>query len=337
MAARSKRLDGRNEQILEPDLPILDSHFHLFDLPQNRYMIDEYLDDVSSGHNIIASIYCETQSFVRTTGPEWMRPLGEVEFANGIAAMTATGKYSDCKVAHGIIGHANLTFGSRIGELLDRCMNSAPERFRGVRQVTVEYPDDRPFKFIMSGRPPSGILESDGFVLGLAEVAQRGLVFDAAIFDPTLPQLTKIVDKFADLTVVLNHMGTAVGVDMSANERAEVFRRWKANLADFARRPNVHCKVGGLGMPHWGFGFEDRVDAVSSLELAAAWRPFVETAIEAFGPARCMMESNFPPDGRSAGYVPTWNAYKIITANASEDEKLALYRDNAAKLYKLEI
>src|SRR5215471_6998812 len=111
----SKRLEGRGEAILDPDLAIVDSHIHLFDLPNNRYMLDDYLADAQAGHNIVASIYCESQAFVRKDGPEWMRPLGEVEFANGIAAMTASGVYGKCRVAAGIIGHANMTLGAKIG------------------------------------------------------------------------------------------------------------------------------------------------------------------------------------------------------------------------------
>ena len=157
------------------------------------------------------------------------------------------------------------------------------------------------------------------------------------MFNPSLPRLTALVDKFPNLTFVLNHMATAVGIDMTAEEKADVFRTWRAALRELARRPNVHCKAGGLGMPHWGFEFELREDTVTSEELAKAWRPYLETAIEAFGPHRCMMESNFPPDGRSGGFTPIWNAYKIITRNASADEKAALYRDTAAKVYRLSL
>ena len=138
---KTKRLEGRDEAILEPALPIVDAHYHLFDLPNNRYMLDEYLADVNAGHNIIASVYCETQVFSRKDGPEVMRPLGEVEFANGIAAMAASGRYGDCLVNAGIVGHANMTFGSQVGELLDRCIEIAPDRYRGVRHVTLGLPE----------------------------------------------------------------------------------------------------------------------------------------------------------------------------------------------------
>lgn len=334
---QSKRLEGRDEAILEPDLVIVDSHHHLFDLPGNRYMLEDYVADATAGHNVVASVYCETQVFSRKDGPEALRPLGEVEFANGVAAMTAGGQYGPCKVAHGIIGHANLTLGSAVGELLDRCMAAASERFRGIRHVTIEYPDDRPFKYVMTYKPPKGVLETPGFPLGLAEVERRGLVYDAAVFDPSLPVLTRMIDRFPGLTVVLNHIGIAIGVDMTAQEKAEVFRTWSASLREIAKRPNVMCKIGGLGMPNWGFGFELRQDVVRSEELAQAWRPYVETAIEAFGPDRCMMESNFPPDGRSGGYVPTWNALKIITRAMSAEDKAKLYAGTACRVYRLDL
>ena len=334
---QSKRLEGRDEPILEPDLPILDSHIHLFDLPGNRYMLEDYLADAGAGHNIVGAVYCETQAFSRPDGPEHLRPLGEVEFANGVAAMCASGTYGDCKVAHGLIGHANLTLGSVVGELLDRCIAAAPDRFRAIRHVAVEPPDDRAYKYIMTFRPPRGVLDTPGFPLGLAELEKRELVFDAAIWHPSLPRLTELVDDFPNLTFVLNHMSTAVGVDMSTDEKAELFKTWRVQLGELAKRQNVVCKTGGLGMPFWGFGFETRDDVVGSEELATAWRPFLDTAFEAFGTDRCMMESNFPPDGRSSGFVPTWNAYKIVTKDFSDDEKAALYKDNAARIYDLDI
>ncbi len=332
---RTKRLEGRDEPILDPDLKIVDAHHHLFDLPGNRYMLDDYLDDAAAGHAIVASVYCETQTFSRKDGPKVMQPLGEVEFANGMAAMTATGHYGACKVAAGIIGHADLTMGADIAPLLDRCMAAAPDRYRGVRHLTVEYPDDRPFKYIMTYKPPAGVLDTPGFPLGLAELQKRGLTYDAAVFDPSLPKLAAMIDRFPDLTVVLNHAGIAIGVDMTKEEKAEVFSTWSAALRDLALRPNVRCKIGGLGMPNWGFEFELREDIVTSAELAQAWRPYVETAIEAFGADRCMFESNFPPDGRSCGFVPLWNAFKLLTKAASAEDRAALFHETAIQTYRL--
>jgi hypothetical protein len=98
---------GRDETILEPDLPIIDAHHHLFDRPGLRYMIDDYLTDTRAGHRVIASVYVETSAFARTDGAEVLRPLGEIEFANGIGAMCDSGRYG-CRVCSAIVGHARL-------------------------------------------------------------------------------------------------------------------------------------------------------------------------------------------------------------------------------------
>ena len=333
----TKRTEGRDEPILDPDLPIVDSHIHLFDLPGNRYMVDDYLADAQGGHNVLAAVYCETQTFARTSGPDHMKPLGEVEFANGVAAMTSTGRYGKCVVGAGIIGHANLTFGAKIGELLDRCLETAPDRYRGIRHVTLDYPDERPYQFIMTYRPPAGILDNPEVPKALAELQKRGLSYDAAVYDYGLPRLTEVIDGFPDLTVVLNHIGNFVGVDMDPTERGEKFAALAKNLREIAKRPNVVVKVGGLGMPILGFGFEKRSEVIGYEALAEAFRPHIDLAIDIFGPDRCLFESNFPPDGRSSGFIPTVNAYKHVLRGLSDDEKRNVFGRNAARIYRLDI
>lgn len=286
-------LAGRDEPILEPDLPIIDSHHHLFDRPQLRYMLDDYLDDARAGHRIVASVYLETQAFARTDGPEVLRPLGEVEFANGVGAMCASGTYGDCRVAAAIVGYADLRLGDPVAELLDRSLEVAPERFRGVRQVTIEDPSDAPYRFI-THRPPSGVMKSPGFRPGFAQLVKRGLTFDTAMFHHQLQDLIDLADAFPEATIILNHCGHAMAMDMDEPARAAVFRKYREMIVEVARRPNIYCKIGGLGMPFWGFRFEERQDVIGYLELASTWRPHVETCIEAFGAERCMMESNYP-------------------------------------------
>lgn len=331
-----KFLEGRNEDILEPDLPIVDAHHHIWDRPAVKYMLDEWLADINAGHNIVASVYCEAHAFYRHDGPEWLRPIGEVEFANGIGSIGASGHFGACRFCAGIVGYANMALGSKVGELLDSYLAVAPDRFRGVRHITLAYPTDLPFRS-MPHVPPSTMLESEAFPLALAELDKRGLSFDAAVFDPSLPRLGQIADQFPNLTFVVNHLGMAVGVNMGDSQRAAVFRTWFAGLKELAKRPNVMCKIGGLGMTVWGFGFEKRTNIVGYLDLAKAWSPYVEAAIEAFGPKRCMMESNYPPDAMSGGYVPIWNAYKHILRNYSDDDKAALFSKTAARVYKLNL
>lgn len=326
--------EGRDEQILEPELPIIDSHHHIWDRAGARYMMDDWLADINAGHRIIGSVYCEASEFQRKDGPEWLRPLGEVEYANGLGAVGASGHYGDCRFCAGIVGKADMLLGSRVAALLDRCLAVAPDRFRGIRQISLAYPDDRPFH-TLTHIPPSNVLESDQFPRALAELEKRGLSYDAAIFDPSIPQLARIADRFPNLPIVLNHLGLVVGIEMDEAERRDVFRRWSAALKDLSRRPNVSCKIGGMGMKVWGFGFEERSTPVSYLDLAGVWAPCVETAIDAFGPERCMLESNYPPDAASAGYVPIWNAFKHILRNYSPDEKAALFSGTANRVYRL--
>ncbi len=329
-------LVGRDEPIIEPEIPIIDAHHHLFVRPGRRYMIDDYLADARAGHRIIASVYVETSAFARPDGPEVLRPIGEIEFANGMGAMCASGSYGDCRACAAIVGHADLRLGDQVARLLDRAMECAPERFRGVRQITIEHPSAVPYRFIPS-RPPSGVMKAPGFRPAFAHLVKRRLTFDAAVFHHQLQDVIDLTDAFPDSIIVLNHCGQAMAMDMDEPGRAEVFRDYRKLMFEVGRRPNVYCKVGGLGLPFWGFRFEERQDPIGYLELATAWRPYVETTIEAFGVHRCMMESNYPPDGRSAGFVPLWNALKHIVRAASVDEKNALFHGAAARAYRMRV
>jgi len=331
-----KRQQGRDEPIVDPDLPIIDAHHHLFDRPALRYMFEDYLADVNAGHRIVASIYVETQAFARSDGDALYRPLGEIEFANGIGAIGASGVYGDCRFCAGIVGHADLRQGDQVATLLDRALALAPERFRGVRQVTIEDPTEASYRYI-THRPAGGIMQHAGFRAGFRHLAPRGLTFDTSVFHHQLPQITELAGDFADTTIVLNHLGIAMAMGMPQHARLEVFQHWRHAILELARRPNAVCKIGGLGLPFWGFGFEERADAVGYLELAEAWRPYVETVIDAFGANRCIMESNYPPDARSCGYVPLWNALKHIARAAPPEEKAALFHRTAARVYRINV
>jgi L-fuconolactonase len=338
----SKRFDGRDEPILEPELPIIDSHHHLFQRPTQggvRYLLDDYLADAHAGHNIVASVYIEILAFARRHGPEMLRPLGEIEFANGVGAVARSGFYGPCRAAAAIVGYADLRFGDAIGDMLDAAMRLAPERFRGIRQVAMEHPDRGWLNFV-TNPPPAGLLTNPEFHKGLRQLADRGLSFDAAVFSVQLPELAKVADAFPEMPFVLNHVGTMLGMGLSAKGRAELLRQAAADMKELARRPNVVCKIGGLGMVQWNFGIDENVlpgRVLGYRELAEVWRPYVEAAIEAFGPERCMMESNFPIDGRTCGFVPLWNALKHITRDYTPEEKAAMYHGTAARIYKIEL
>jgi predicted TIM-barrel fold metal-dependent hydrolase len=320
--------------ILEPGIPIVDSHHHLFHRPARRYLLDEYLADAATGHNIVATIYVETQAMARISGPELLRPLGEIEFANGVGAISASGIYGSTRACAGIVGYADLSMGAKIGELLDRAISAAPDRFRGVRQILIDHPTEAPYRF-MTHRPPRGIIDQPGFRCGLQQLAPRGLSYDTAVMHHQLPRISSLADDFPDTTFVIEHLGVAIAMNEDGHQPSDMFGSWRANLIDLALRPNVVCKIGGLGMRFWGFGFDEKPDRPSYIELAEVWGPYVETAIELFGPDRCMMESNFPVDSRSCDFASLWNAMKLIVKNYSSAEKLALFSGTANRVYRL--
>jgi predicted TIM-barrel fold metal-dependent hydrolase len=182
-----------------------------------------------------------------------------------------------------------------------------------------------------------GVLQSPAFRDAFRHLGPRNLTFDAAVFDHQLADICEIADVFPDTTITLNHAGMAMGMGVEGKDRIEWFNLWKSRLGEAAKRPNIYCKVGGFGLPFWGFGLEHREDPIGYLELADIWRPFIETSIELFGVGRCMAESNYPPDGRSSGFVPLWNALKHVAAPLSWDEKLDLFCRTAARVHRIEL
>jgi L-fuconolactonase len=333
---KNRILEGRDEPIIEPELKIIDAHHHLWLHPTLSYMLDDYMSDASAGHNIVASVYVETMAFARPGGPEILRPIGEIEFANGAAAMALSGRLGKCRACEAIVGYTDLTKGAAIGEFLDLALQVAPTRFRGIRQVTIEDAGEAPYRYILN-RPPRGAMRHPLFNEGLRALGTRGLSFDSSVFHHQLPELARVADQVPDVPIILNHMGLAMALDTDADGQRRVFRDWKDNINDIARRPNVVCKIGGLGLPFWGFGFEDQNSSPTSEQLAQVWKPFVESAIAAFGPNRCMMESNFSADARSCGFVPLWNALKRTVSGCSDDEKSGLFFKTAASVYRINL
>lgn len=333
VAPAIRRQEGNDEPIIDPELAIIDAHHHLYDRsPDAKYLLDDYADDIAQGHHVVASVYIEIMAMARVDGPELLRPLGEVEFANGVAAMSASGRYGSCRVAAAIVGHADLRYGKRVGELLDASMSAAPTRYRGIRQVVMDYPDPALVRYT-TNPPPQGILDHPHFLEGLREVSDRGLSFDAAIFHHQLPAVEHLATQFPDLQVVLNHVGLPLLLNTTPAVRKERIERWRADLRKVALRPNVACKISGLGQAWLGFGLDTQPDPVGYLQLADKWSPFIREAVDAFGPDRCMVGSNFPVDARSCGIVPYWNAMKHILRHASPTEKQALFSGTAARIY----
>jgi predicted TIM-barrel fold metal-dependent hydrolase len=320
------------EDVLEPDRPIYDPHHHLWDHPGRRYLLDELLTDLGSGHNVVATVFVECMSMYRANGPQEMRPVGETEFVNGVAAMSASGGFGKTRVASGIVSFADLALGEQVGAVLDAHLAASP-RFRGIRHAAGWEASDQVRN--SHTNPPPGLLGGERFRRGFAELAPRGLTFDAWLYHPQLPELTDLAKAFPDTTIILDHFGGPLGIGPYDGRRAEVFSVWKTAIRALADCPNVVVKLGGLVMPLNGFRFHKREQPIGSIELAEATRDWYLHTIECFGVERCMFESNFPVDKVSVSYRVLWNSFKRLTANFSAAERAALFHDTAARVYRL--
>jgi predicted TIM-barrel fold metal-dependent hydrolase len=332
---RTDWLALRQEEVIDPQRPIVDPHHHLWDRDGQRYLIEEITGDIASGHNVIATVYIEARSMYRAAGPEAFRPVGEVEFANGAAAMSASGGYGSATICAGIVGHVNLLLGKDARAVLEAEISAGQGRFRGIRHSSAWDADANVAG--MYATRPKGLLLDSTFRKGFACLAPLGLSFDAWMFHPQIGELTDLARAFPDTRIVLDHCGGPIGLGNYAGRREEIFPVWKESIQEIADCSNVVVKLGGLAMCLLGHDFHERPMPPSSEELAVAWRPYIETCIEAFGPGRCMFESNFPPDKGQCSYQVIFNAFKRIAAPYSEAEKTALFSKTATDFYRLRL
>ncbi len=325
-------LAQHHEAALEPGLPIVDPHHHLWDRAGNNYLLPELLADTGSGHKIVATVFVECRAMYRDGGEETRRSLGETEFVNGIAAMSASGNYGAMRACLGIVGNVDLRFGDRTRAALEAHVAVAGGRFKGIRNVAPWHPSGLRAS---SATPPEGLLRDADFRRGFAALGALGLSFDSWLLHTQLDDLIDLARAFPDTSIVLDHVGGPIGIGPYAGRRAEAFVEWKSGLFELARCANVTVKLGGLGMHLGGFDFPERPKPPTSAELAEAWKPYIETSIEAFGADRAMFESNFPVDKGTCSYAVLWNAFKRLAAGCSVAEKTALFSGTAARVYRL--
>ena len=330
---RPEWLEVIREEILEPERPIVDPHHHLWDRPGQRYMFEEFLEDIRSGHNIQSTVFIQCRSMYRASGAVEMRPVGEVEFVNGIAAQSASGQYGPTEVCAGIVAFADLTLGSRVRSVMEAALVAAPDRLRGIRIMSAS----SPYKEISPGfgKVPEQLLMSKQFRQGFVELSKMVLSYDVWAFHPQLDEVVDLARSFPDTSIIVNHAGGPLGIGPYRDQQQQVFSDWSLSIRRLSKLPNVSIKLGGLGMHIRGLDFHARALPPTSAELAEAWRPFIETCIEAFGASRCMFESNFCVDKGTASYATLWNAFKRISRGYSVSEKEQLFSETARRVYRL--
>lgn len=321
------------ETILEPDLAIVDTHHHIWE-DRGRYNLEDMLADTGSGHNVVATVFIDCRQKYRTSGPEEMRPVGEVEYVAAIAEQCLA-KYPDkTRVAAGIVGYADLSMGARVEAVLAAEIEAGRGRFRGVRN-SAGWHEDPIIGNNHQGAGPEHYLRAD-FREGLDRLTKMGLSLDALVYHHQHADMLALSRACPNANIIMNHTGMPLGYGPFTGKIKEVHAQWLEHLPEIAACPNVSMKLGGMMMRLAAYDYNTLPAPPSSEQLADYWRPWIEPCIELFGAERCTFESNFPVDKMGIGYAALWNAFKHITKSASASEKAAMYAGTARRVYRLE-
>ena len=318
------------EEVLDPDLPICDAHHHLWDDTGHTgtpYPLDALLADTGSGHRVLRTVFVECHAHYLADGPVELRPVGEVRYVAAAAERSAT--LGGAEIA-AIVGHADLTLGAAVGDVLDTLDDAGRGRFRGVRHTTAHDPSP-----MNNAATRSGLMGEATFRHGVDALGVRGRSFDAFCFHPQLDELAALARACEGTTIVANHLGVPIAGGPYRGRSEEVRSVWRNALRGLAECPNVVVKLGGITRPLSGDRWDRRGVPASSEEIVAAWGDDIRFVIDTFGPARCMFESNFPVDASVVGYVALWNAFKKIAAPFTAAERVDLFHDTAARTYRL--
>ena len=240
-----------HEPTLEPEILICDPHHHFWDfrserIPYQRYLLHELAADVNCGHNVRSTVFIEARSMYRPEGAIELRPVGEVEFVQGLAAAAATGLYGPCRAASAIIGHADLKLGDRVEPVLQALQAASPNRFRGIRHTVTWDPHPE-----IENREKEGVLATADYRAGAQVLARMGLSLDVGVCFPQLPELATFAKAVPDLTIILTIVA-ASRIGPYANRDDDVLATWRAGLAAVAHA-RTSILLGGIECPGWGW------------------------------------------------------------------------------------
>lgn len=323
------------EDIIEPERPIIDPHHHLWEQVSRwgSYTLEDLWGDTESGHNIEKTVFVECRSNYRDDGPDEMRPIGETEYV-AAAAKASEAEPGKATIA-GIVGHADLTLGRGVEEVLKQHESAGLGLFRGIRHAG---PSDPTGTLTNAGRGRPCPYGREDFREGMRTLGRLGYTYDTWHFFHQNRDFLELAKAVPETWMILDHFGTPLGVGAYEGKQEEIFAQWKDDIAAIAEEcPNVIAKLGGLAMPDNGFGWDKAATPPTSDEFVEAQKRYYLHTIECFGPGRCMFESNFPVDRLSISYHVLWNGFKKMVADFSEDEKHALFYDTADHIYTLRL
>ena len=209
-------------------LAICDAHHHLWWRGDSRYMLDDFLRDINSGHRIASTVFVECNSMYKRNTDTCLAPVGETEFAQGIAARSASNNFGPTRVASAIVGFANLSLGDKVRNVLEAHQKASTNRFRGIRHAS-GWHADLAIKNSHTN-PTEGLMLRDDFLKGMAVVDDLGLSFDAWCYHHQLPEFVKLAHTFPNVTMILDHFGGPLGIGPYEGCRDQVFAEWSNNI-----------------------------------------------------------------------------------------------------------
>jgi L-fuconolactonase len=316
------------EPAVEPDLPVIDPHHHLWDVASAFYHAPDLVADVNSGHRVVATVFVECKAHFDEHAPAGFAPVGETRFVVEQARLASEHE----GLLKGIVAYGD-PFAPDPQRVLEAHADAAQGRFRGVR-VRAAWHADPAFAAPADG-PNEHTIDAPELDRYCAMLAEMGLVLDLWVYHTQLEQAAALAKRHPRLTIVLNHCGGPLGIGPYASMRAQVRHAWTCSLARVAACKNVIVKIGGLAMPRTGLSFQDQEKPANCLELVQRWTPYVRTCIDLFGAERCMFESNFPVDKGSCNYVSVWNAFKLISAGYPAVARRQMLAGTANRVYAL--
>lgn len=327
MELRDDWLAQVREDIIDPAREIVDPHHHLWVHGDAVYELDQLCADTNAGHNVVQTVFVECGSYYDTTGPEHLRPVGEVAHVAQLAR-----QHADHAPLAGIIGFAILS-DPRLPDILDAHVAAGQGLLSGIRQSGAR--DAEPEKLSIAGRPVKAQYDNPDFRRGVAELGQRGLTYDTWHYHHQAEDFLELARAVPGTTMVLDHFSTPLGVGRFAGQRDVIYARWREDMAALAQCPNVVAKLGGMAMPDNGWGWHLDPRPPTSDEFVAVQGDWYHHMIDCFGPERCMFESNFPVDRASISYPVLWNAFKKIAARYDEAAQQAMFSGTARRIYQL--
>ncbi|WP_337961819.1 amidohydrolase family protein [Curvibacter cyanobacteriorum] len=317
--------------MLDPELPIVDAHHHLWSLPDFEYLAPQFQHDLATGHRVEATVYVECLSNYLSQGPESLQAVGETRFVVEQATSHAQSGAST-RLCEAIVGWADLSLGAAVEAVLHAHADAGGGRFRGLRARPTWHEDTRIHPAQTGG--PHFLLQAP-VLEAVRALGRLDLSLDLWLYHTQLEDVLTLADQCPETRLVLNHCGGPLGVGPYEGQRSEVFLRWRQSMRQLAALPQLRVKLGGLAMPRMGFALDQAPVAPGSECLARLWAPYLETCIELLGAERCMFESNFPVDQVGCSYGVLWNTFKRVTQGCSASERLRLFAGTATDTYRL--